>query len=102
MRNLCWCPSPSFHASLEGGHLATTYDLACGPLQDGSSLESGFEPGTLRLRRRSLITRPQVRANRLRQEVQDYLRYMTKINTKRDVLGCRGKNTPFLLYGLSI
>ncbi|GBN23995.1 hypothetical protein AVEN_204553-1 [Araneus ventricosus] len=62
-------PSPNFRATpthsgpvsktkldhcATGGRLATTYDLACG----GSSVESGFEPATLRSRGRDLTTRP--------------------------------------------
>ncbi|GBM36261.1 hypothetical protein AVEN_71966-1 [Araneus ventricosus] len=36
-----------------------TCDLACnGPIHDGSSVESGFEPGTLWSRRRHLTTKP--------------------------------------------
>ncbi|GBN70401.1 hypothetical protein AVEN_216371-1 [Araneus ventricosus] len=42
-------PSPNFHATPMGGHLATTYDLTCNrPIHGGSSVESGFEPGALR------------------------------------------------------
>ncbi|GBM10950.1 hypothetical protein AVEN_171435-1, partial [Araneus ventricosus] len=36
-----------------------TFDLACnGPIHDGASLESGFEPLTLRDRGRHITTRP--------------------------------------------
>ncbi|GBN65774.1 hypothetical protein AVEN_53941-1 [Araneus ventricosus] len=42
-------PCPSSHATPTGGRLATTYDLACNrPHHGGSSVESGFERGTLR------------------------------------------------------
>ncbi|GBN74549.1 hypothetical protein AVEN_153219-1 [Araneus ventricosus] len=42
-------PSPSFRATPTGGRLATTYDLTCNrPHKGGSSVESGFEPATLR------------------------------------------------------
>ncbi|GBM83523.1 hypothetical protein AVEN_238284-1 [Araneus ventricosus] len=39
-------PSPNFHATPAGGHLATMHST--GPIHDRSSMESGFEPGTLR------------------------------------------------------
>ncbi|GBN07641.1 hypothetical protein AVEN_228397-1 [Araneus ventricosus] len=52
-------PSPNCHATLTGGRLATTYDLACNsPIHGGSSVESGFESGTLWLQSRDLTTRP--------------------------------------------
>ncbi|GBM50046.1 hypothetical protein AVEN_172927-1 [Araneus ventricosus] len=52
-------PSPNFHATPTGGRLATTYDLECSrPIHGGSSVESGFEPGTLRPQSRDLTSRP--------------------------------------------
>ncbi|GBM29554.1 hypothetical protein AVEN_206396-1 [Araneus ventricosus] len=52
-------PSPNFSATPEGGRLATTYDLAGNRPHGGTSMESGFEPATLRFRCRDLTTRPQ-------------------------------------------
>ncbi|GBM98098.1 hypothetical protein AVEN_43221-1 [Araneus ventricosus] len=40
-------PSPSFHTTPAGGHLATAWS-AMGAIHGGSSGESGFEPGALR------------------------------------------------------
>ncbi|GBN30450.1 hypothetical protein AVEN_255441-1 [Araneus ventricosus] len=52
-------PSPNFHSTLTGGRLATTYDLTRNiPIYGGSSVESGFEPGTVRPQSRDLTTRP--------------------------------------------
>ncbi|GBN39986.1 hypothetical protein AVEN_73269-1, partial [Araneus ventricosus] len=52
-------PSPNFHATPAGGRLTTTYDLTCNrPTHGGSSVESGFEPGTLRPQSWDLTTRP--------------------------------------------
>ncbi|GBN57661.1 hypothetical protein AVEN_23965-1 [Araneus ventricosus] len=67
-------PSPNFRATPTGGRLATTYDLVCNRpyatgnrpyppcmpvgIHGGSSVESGFEPATLRSRGRDLTTRP--------------------------------------------
>ncbi|GBN08304.1 hypothetical protein AVEN_90466-1 [Araneus ventricosus] len=48
-----------FYATPTGRRLTTTYDLTCNrPIHGGSSVESGFEPGTLRLQSRDLTTRP--------------------------------------------
>ncbi|GBM70196.1 hypothetical protein AVEN_20500-1 [Araneus ventricosus] len=53
-------PFPNFHAIPKGGRLATMYDLMCNrPIHGGSSVESGFEPGTLRPQSRDLTTRTQ-------------------------------------------
>ncbi|GBM42041.1 hypothetical protein AVEN_30398-1 [Araneus ventricosus] len=49
-------PSPNFHNTAAGGRFANTWDLTCnaaGSIHDGSSVESGFEPGGLRLRGRA-------------------------------------------------
>ncbi|GBM71923.1 hypothetical protein AVEN_102951-1 [Araneus ventricosus] len=52
-------PFPSSRIAPAGECLATAYDSACNrPKHDGSSVESGFQPGTLRLRSRDLTTRP--------------------------------------------
>ncbi|GBO29352.1 hypothetical protein AVEN_149995-1, partial [Araneus ventricosus] len=52
-------PSPNFRTTSEGGYLATTYDLtATGPIHGGSSVESGFEPGSLRLELLPLVVQP--------------------------------------------
>ncbi|GBM07264.1 hypothetical protein AVEN_187831-1 [Araneus ventricosus] len=52
-------PSLNFHATPAGGRLATTYEIMCNrPQHGGSSVESGFEPGTLRPQSRDLTTRP--------------------------------------------
>ncbi|GBN62347.1 hypothetical protein AVEN_58174-1 [Araneus ventricosus] len=48
-------PSPNFRATLTGGRLATSDDLAC---NGGSSVESDFEPGTLLPRSLDLTIRP--------------------------------------------
>ncbi|GBO33244.1 hypothetical protein AVEN_258333-1 [Araneus ventricosus] len=51
--------SPSFHATPMGGRLATTYDLPRNrPIHGGSSVESGFEPGTFRPQSPDLATMP--------------------------------------------
>ncbi|GBM47301.1 hypothetical protein AVEN_172244-1 [Araneus ventricosus] len=46
-------PSPTFRTTPAGGQ-----ERATGPIHDGSSVESGFESGTLRPRSRHLTTRP--------------------------------------------
>ncbi|GBN30194.1 hypothetical protein AVEN_124322-1 [Araneus ventricosus] len=53
-------PSPNFRATPTGGRLATAPCMgrATGPIHGGSSVESGFEPATLRSRGRDLTTRP--------------------------------------------
>ncbi|GBO05487.1 hypothetical protein AVEN_57977-1 [Araneus ventricosus] len=70
-------PSPSFHAAPTGGCLATTYDLACNrPIHCGSSVESGFEPGTLRPQSRDLTTRPPRPETMLRSYCGKKLKFM--------------------------
>ncbi|GBM59034.1 hypothetical protein AVEN_104706-1, partial [Araneus ventricosus] len=49
--------SRSFHSTPPFGPLCMGYQAA-GPIHGGSSVESGFEPGTLRLQSRDLTTRP--------------------------------------------
>ncbi|GBO22961.1 hypothetical protein AVEN_15477-1 [Araneus ventricosus] len=46
-------PSPNFRTTPEGGRL-TPYEPATSLMHDGSSVESGFEPGILRDRSRDL------------------------------------------------
>ncbi|GBM31383.1 hypothetical protein AVEN_99603-1 [Araneus ventricosus] len=45
------------HQRVDVGALRMIYGAA-GPIHGGSPVESGFEPGTLRPRRRELSTRP--------------------------------------------
>ncbi|GBM83422.1 hypothetical protein AVEN_14071-1 [Araneus ventricosus] len=51
-------PSPNFRSTPTGGRLASRYDLARIAIRGGSSVESGFEPATLRSGDRDLATRP--------------------------------------------
>ncbi|GBM77606.1 hypothetical protein AVEN_165632-1 [Araneus ventricosus] len=48
-----------FYATPTGVRLATMYGSTCNrPIHGGSSVESGFEPGTLQPQSRNLTTRP--------------------------------------------
>ncbi|GBM01970.1 hypothetical protein AVEN_269572-1 [Araneus ventricosus] len=52
-------PSPNFRTTPTGEHLAPDgFNVHWIPLHGGSSMESGFESGTLRPQIRSLTTRP--------------------------------------------
>ncbi|GBO30006.1 hypothetical protein AVEN_161647-1 [Araneus ventricosus] len=50
-------PLSKLRTTPTGGRLATTYDLTA-RIHGGSSVESGFEPGTLRPLSRDFTTRP--------------------------------------------
>ncbi|GBM92342.1 hypothetical protein AVEN_116794-1, partial [Araneus ventricosus] len=75
-------PSPKFGTTPTGGRLATlrTISRATGLMHDGSSMESGFEPRTLRPQSLDHLATTASDSRRRRQDVQSYIYNLKTIN----------------------